>query len=672
MKNRISFLIVFALCFSMYAVAQHQHTHHPGAHYMNNRAPLVEKPYMELPLGAIKPEGWLKQQMISQKEGLTGNLDTAYEPVMGKRNGWLGGDGDVWERGPYWIDGLLPLAYILDDKALIEKTKPWVEWAIQSQKPNGYFGPDTDRPVEAGLQRNNAHDWWPKMVMLKVLQQYHSATEDQRVIDLMLNYFRYQLKELPTTPLNNWTRWGMYRGGDNLSVIYWLYNKTGESFLLNLADLVHHQTYNWTDAFLNGNLTHEWSYHCVNVGQAMKEPIVYFQQNKNPKYIESVRKGLSDLRNYHGLAHGLYGADELMHGNNPTQGSELCTAVEMMFSMETIIPITGEVEFADHLEKVAFNALPTQATDNYDSRQYYQQANQVLVSRHPRNFNTAYEGTDQLFGVLTGYPCCTSNMHQGWPKFTQNLWYATSDGGIAALVYSPSSAKIKVADGTEVSVKEETMYPFDETIKFTVTTPRTVKFPFHLRIPAWCQGASVRINGTLYDEYKGNQVVKIRREWKSGDVVELILPMKLRNERWHENSVSIERGPLNFALKIGEKWNRIKNDDRFGEFYYEVEPTTPWNYGLIESNLADLEKNFEVVTKKVDPNVYPWNPENSPVEIRAKGVIIPFWTMYNGSAGPLPYSPQYQLKTAEPQNITLLPYGCTTLRVAQFPVVRVQ
>lgn len=672
MKNRITFLMVFALCFSLNAVAQHQHAHPPGSQYMNNRAPLVEKPYMELPLGAIKPEGWLKQQLISQKEGLTGNLDTAYEHVMGKRNGWLGGDGDVWERGPYWIDGLLPLAYILDDKALIEKTKPWVEWAIQSQKTNGYFGPDTDRPAEAGLQRNNAHDWWPKMVMLKVLQQYYSATEDKRVIDLMLNYFRYQLRELPTTPLNNWTRWGMYRGGDNLSVIYWLYNQTGESFLLNLAELVHHQTYNWTDAFLNGNLTHEWSYHCVNVGQAMKEPIVYFQQNKNPKYIESVRKGLSDLRNYHGLAHGLYGADELMHGNNPTQGSELCTAVEMMFSMETIIPITGEVEFADHLEKVAFNALPTQATDNYDSRQYYQQANQVVVSRHPRNFNTAYEGTDQLFGVLTGYPCCTSNMHQGWPKFTQNLWYATSDGGVAALVYSPSSVKLKVADGTEISVKEETMYPFDETIKFTVTTPRAVKFPFHLRIPAWCQNASVRINGTLHDEYNGNQVVKIKREWKSGDVIELVLPMKLRNERWHENSVSIERGPLNFALKIGEKWNRIKNNDRFGEFYYEVEPTTPWNYGLIESSFADLEKNYEVVTRKVDPNAYPWNPENSPVEIRAKGVIIPFWTMYNGSAGPLPYSPQYQLKTAEPENITLIPYGCTTLRVAQFPVVRVQ
>ena len=62
--------------------------------------------------------------------GMTGQMDTIYEQVMGPRNGWLGGDGDVWERGPYWIDGLLPLAYILDNKELINKVQPWIEWTL--------------------------------------------------------------------------------------------------------------------------------------------------------------------------------------------------------------------------------------------------------------------------------------------------------------------------------------------------------------------------------------------------------------------------------------------------------------------------------------------------------------------------------------------------------------
>ena len=127
---------------------------------------------MELPIGAVRPEGWLKDQMQRMCDGMTGNLDVLYEKVMGPRNGWLGGVGDVWERGPYWIDGLLPLAYnIMDDERLKEKVQPWVEWVLQSQQPDGYFGPYEDREPESGLQRNNACDWWPKMVVLKFMKQ---------------------------------------------------------------------------------------------------------------------------------------------------------------------------------------------------------------------------------------------------------------------------------------------------------------------------------------------------------------------------------------------------------------------------------------------------------------------------------------------------------------------
>ncbi|SDF03192.1 beta-L-arabinofuranosidase domain-containing protein [Chitinophaga filiformis] len=643
--------------------------------YTGNRAPLYQKPYIELPLGAIEPQGWLKTMLVNQKEGATGQLDKLYPLVMGPRNGWLGGDGDQWERGPYWIDGLLPLAYILKDTMLIARVKPWVEWTIKSQQPDGYFGPSRDYPYEPGIQRDNSRDWWPKMVMLKVLKQYYSATGDQRVITLLTNYFRYQLKQLPTFPLDHWSFWGRYRAGDNLMVIYWLYNITGDQFLLDLANLMHKQTFDFTTAFLHSDmLRRPGSIHGVNLAQGMKEPVIYYQQHPDKIYLDATKTGFEDLRRYNGMAHGLYGGDEALHGNNPTQGSELCTAVEMMFTLESILEISGDVSYADQLEKIAFNALPSQIAEDFIQRQYFQQANQVMATRYTRNFDVNHSGTDLCYGLLSGYPCCTSNMHQGWPKFTQNLWYATADKGIAALLYAPSEVTTYVGDHTEISFKEETSYPFGESIRFTLSTGKKntkVAFPFHLRIPAWCKQATVKVNGQVWKEVEGNQVVKVDRTWNAGDVVELLLPMQISKSRWYENSMSVERGPITYALKIGEEIKKVTNDKdpiEYGGTYFEVRPTTPWNYGLIEVPDDKLQESY-IVEKKDSTVSYPWKLEHAPVLIRTKAKRIPSWNLYNEMSGPIPYTMTYGLETGEAEDIILVPYGCTRLRISQFPVV---
>ena len=677
--NRIKTIVLASLASVMVAQAGNEQEI-VGGNYLNNRQPLLQKDYIELPLGAIRAEGWMQEQLVRMKEGMTGHLDKVYEPVMGARNGWLGGDGDVWERGPYWIDGLLPLAYILNDEALKEKIKPWVEWTLASQKPDGYFGPDTDRTPEPGLQRDNARDWWPKMVMLKVMQQYYSATEDTRVLDFFTKYFKYQLAELPKTPLGHWTFWGEQRGGDNLMMVYWLYNITGDKFLLDLGELIHQQTFNWTDIFLNqDHLSQQHSLHCVNLGQGFKEPVVYYQQNKDPKQIEAVESAVRQIHNTIGLPTGLWGGDELLRFGRPTAGSELCTAVEMMYSLEEILEITGGVQWADYLERVAYNALPTQITDDYSARQYFQQFNQVQVTREWREFSTPHEDTDVVFGVLTGYPCCTSNLHQGWPKFVQNLWYATADNGIAALVYAPSNVKAKVANGIEVNIQEQTNYPFEETIRFNVSfADKKVKqafFPFHVRIPAWCEQPVLKVNGKpVQTDACSGQVARVNREWKEGDVLTLELPMKVAVSRWYDNGAVVERGPLLYALKMDEKWVKKTMEPEkvreYGEWYYEVTSDTPWNYAL-SSRLFDpnkIQENF-IVEKSDKIADYPWNVENAPITIKTKAKRLNNWTVVRGSVGPISYFTQQGNDMGdEVETIELIPYGCTTLRVAEFPV----
>src|SRR6267142_3974284 len=156
-----------------------------------NRAPLQPNAFNMLPLATVKPKGWLLDQLRIQANGLSGHLDEFW-PDLGNNSGWLGGKGESWERGPYFLDGLVPLAYQLQDQKLIGKAERWVNWTLQHPQANGMIGP----------AKND--DWWPRIVMLKVLTKYQEATRDARVIPLMERYFAFQASEMPKRQLRDW------------------------------------------------------------------------------------------------------------------------------------------------------------------------------------------------------------------------------------------------------------------------------------------------------------------------------------------------------------------------------------------------------------------------------------------------------------------------------------
>ena len=629
---------------------------------VRNRAPLQQNRFHFLPLTAIRPAGWLRQQLEVQARGLGGHLDEVW-PDVGPNSGWLGGKGENWERGPYFLDGLVPLAYLLDDAALKAKGQKWMNWTLGSQQPNGMFGPATN------------DDWWPRMVMLKALTQYQEATGDPRVIPLMQRYFAYQLRQQPSRPLRDW---GKYRWQDEAVSVLWLYNRNGDGKLLELARLLRQQGHDWRGEFEKFPYTYKTSAkqleiekaetkdvdiamntHGVNNAMALKASPVSWLLSGDDADRQAVYHQLQMLDTYHGLPNGMFSADEHFAGLNPSQGTELCAVVEAMFSLERAVAVLGDAVLADRLERIAYNALPGTFTDDMWAHQYDQQPNQIQCSLLQRDWSTNGPESN-LFGLAPTYGCCTANLHQGWPKLTSSLWMATDDGGLTAIVYAPNTVHTLVGGKIPVAISEETEYPFGERVTLRIDPISAVAFPLALRVPGWARDASISVNGKPTDASMAGTFGVIKRKWQRGDRVELRFPMKPRVSRWYRNSIAVERGPIVYSLELGPVWKKLK--DRGPASDWEADPSRPWNYALA----VDVERpdaSVEVVERSsLEP---PFTVKGARVELHVKGRAVPEWKVENGSAGPLPESP---VASHEPEEkLTLVPYGAAKLRITAFP-----
>jgi uncharacterized protein len=634
-----------------------------------SRQPLHAEAFVPLPLGAIRPAGWLRRQLQVQADGLTGHLDEFWSDV-GPNSGWLGGSGESWERGPYFLDGLVPLAYVLNDERLIAKSRPWIEWTLTHQGPDGRMGPVKNT------------DWWPNMVMLKALTQYQEATGDARVIPFMQRYFAYHLKEANSRPLHEWAA---VRWGDELVSVLWLYNRTGNRSLLDLAHVLHDQGTDWKAHFANfafrekstpemlgmkpnaGLTDRAMHAHGVNNAMALKTSAVWSLVSGDPMDRDAIHRALEMLDRYHGLPNGMFSADEHYAGQDPSQGTELCAVVEALFSLQQAIRVTGDAALADRLERIAFNALPATFTADMWAHQYDQQPNQVLCTLTRRNWSTNGPESN-IFGIEPNFGCCTANMHQGWPKLVQSLWMSTPGGGLVALTYAPSEVRT-VAGGVKVTIVEETEYPFRDAVRFTVTPASIASFPLMLRIPGWAAGASLTVNGAQVGAQRSRGFARLDRQWKAGDVVVLRLPMAPRLSTWYRQSVAVERGPLVFVLRLGAEWKKITSGMSKPApspgVDWEVRPTGPWNYGLVVD--AKVPASGITVTEHAIGRI-PFSPDEAPVELSIPGRRVAEWTLVDGSAGPLPQSPV--TSTAPDETLTLIPYGSSKLRVTAFPAVR--
>lgn len=632
-----------------------------GGLYHPNRAPLKPIPFLKLPPGSIVPGGWLRKQLELDAGGIVGQMPKLSDYLKYEGNGWVDPNGKAgWEELTYWLRGYGDLGYVLKDEAIIKEAKHWIDGVLTSQRADGWFGPESARTSLDG-----GPDLWPHMPMLNALRSYAEYTDDPRVIPFLMRFFKYQ----DGLPAEVYKRgWGAVRWGDNLDTVYWLYNRTGESWLLGLADKMHRNSADYTDGIP--------TWHNVNLSQGIREPAEYAQQAGDDKFLKATYRDYDTVMGLYGQfpGGGFAGDENCRPGyGDPRQGFETCGWVEFMHTFEMLTRITGDPLWAGRCEEIAFNSYPAALDPQHKGTHYITSANCIQLDNLGKHEGQFANGDFPMQAYMPGihnYRCCPHNLGMGWPYYAEELWLATTDNGLCASLYAQNKVTAKVAKGQEVTFTEDTDYPFRNTISLKVSVADPVSFPLYLRVPGWCSDASVQVNGKRIEvkALPGTYIV-LNRSWRTGDRVTLTLPMHTAIRTWshNKNSVSVDYGPLTFSVDIKEKWETIPGPDAWPAF--EVKPESPWNYGLVLDS-HNPTQGIRVLHKAGPVSDLPFTQATAPITLQIKARRIPEWQADSDNVvGLLQPSP---VRSDQPEEtITLVPMGGARLRITSFPVIGV-
>lgn len=630
-----------------------------------NRAPLTPNALSSLPLGSIRPEDWLKDTLTAQAAGISRDFAAAC-PELGEDGAWRAADDGDLTRAVYYIEGLIALGWTLGDEEMMQRARRWVEWVLSSQREDGWFGPEGN------------DDYWPLMLALRALRLYFTAENDKRVLMLMDRFFKYEYRNLKTHPLKELA---VARGGDNMEIALWLYNITGQKYLTELCRRLREQTLDWPNYFhtfptvapmskalrwerLREALCEERAeplcgekrpyfhsqYHFTlgaNLAMGLKTPGVINLFKSGFKEQGGFRFGLERLMKHHGMANGLFSADEHLNGANPSQGTSLQTVVEMMNTLETLIGI-GDfgAEPFDLLEKLAYNALPAAFTPDMKRYQRVQQANQVKISKEKRRWYSS-DDTANLFTAAQADMDCAS-CHQAWPKFVSSQWYATADGGLSAVSYAPCTVRCTL-DGVPARIRVSGGYPFMQRVEIGVTLKKNAEFPLYLRIPFWARQAMIYLPDGEIMQVRSGETACVRRRWTSGDVLRLEMPAVPRVTRWYHQSAAVELGPLLMALRPEPAWFETENG-------LAAETGEPWNRALVRDEPMKLIQ--------IEEDVSAFGHGESAVGVMVKAAKVD-WPMDDGSCAAVPMTPRFARSALD--ILELVPYGDAPLRICEFP-----
>lgn len=608
--------------------------------------------YRRLTARQIRPQGWLKRQLEIQARGLSGHLDLVWPDIRESR--WIGGDKDGWERVPYWLDGFIPLAFLLDDEELKGRAKRYVDAILAGQDEDGWICPCTE-------QERGGYDVWPAFLICKVLVLYEECTGDERIEEAVYRAMKQLLSHISVHTLFDWAAARWY---ECLIPLWWLYERRPREWMQDLAVLLeaegidYEKLYDRFD-FARPGVNRYWTQinHVVNTAMALKSRALMSRMTGEDPDAFALHM-YRTLMKHNSMVTGHFTGDECLSGDGATQGSECCSVAEAMYSYEVLLAQSGNGFWGDLLEKEAFNSLPATTTADMWAHQYVQMTNQISARKYPEEsipFNSN-NGEANMFGLEPHFGCCTANFNQAWPKFVLSS-IMECDQGLAVNLLTPFSAQT-VREGKRINVRVRSEYPFRDDAVLEVTADEAVELEISVRIPGFVKSASV--DG---EKARPGSYFVIRRRWEG--TVRLPITLNMEGELVDRpgGGKAYVRGPLVFSLPVRAKVRRLEyvrdgGERKFPYCDYEMLPDSPWNYGFCSQS---FESEFGEIGE------YPFSPENPPLRIKTRMVPVA-WEEKDGICGAVP---EQAAALGEPQEIFLQPYGCTDLRMTEMPFVEI-
>ena len=591
----------------------------------------------------LKPKGWLRRQLEIQAAGLSGNLDKVWPDV--RDSAWIGGNREGWERVPYWLDGFIPLAYLLEDEDMIVRAKKYIDAILAGQQEDGWICP-------CSVEQRPGYDSWAVQLISKVLTVYYDCSGDPRIPDVLYRVLKnyYDLLRSGTIQLFSW---GKFRWFEAMIAIHFVYDRCGESWLKDLAAILKEQGADYTQFIpLWKRPLNLWRLetHIVNITMMLKSEAVSHEL-LGTEYTDQAEYLHGILDKYNGTVYGSYTGDECLAGTSPIQGTELCAIVEQMYSCEQLFAHTGENKWLERLEVLAFNALPAAISEDMWTHQYDQMSNQIAcIAFCGKPIFRTNNHEAHLFGLEPSYGCCTANFNQGWPKLALSTFAHQGETVVSTLML-PSRLRTEAAD-----ITLETNYPFENSAKYTVDAKKA--FNFVIRIPSFTE--YVAVNGEPFEGQELSFAVE-----PGTSVIEIEFHTQPRFVQRPNGLHAVRCGSLLFSLPIAyEKrmleYERDGVERKFPYCDYELIPTCEWGYGYCGGELQ-VERN--------GPGAVPFSEEAPAVVVKAKAARID-WGYADGYDTVCAKIPESIVPLSEPEEVILRPYGGAKLRMTELPRIK--